>query len=79
MKTYAHVRLGSDSRALLDELKRATGKGDSALVREALHLLVEESRRQPSAHDLAGESVGKFGKGPRDLSTQPRHFESFGQ
>lgn len=79
MKTYVHARLGSAEREVLDELKEATGKSDSELVREGLHLLAETSRRQMTARELAGTSVGKFAKGPRDLSTSPRHLEGFGE
>lgn len=79
MKTYVHARLGSAEREVLDELKEATGKSDSELVREGLHLLARESRRQMSALDLAGDGVGKFAKGPRDLSENARHLEGFGE
>lgn len=79
MKTYVHARLGSAEREVLDELKEATGKSDSDLVREGLHLLAREARRPMSACDLAGDSVGKFGKGPHDLATHPRHLEGFGE
>lgn len=78
MKTYVHARLGRAERELLEGLKEATGKSDSDLVREGLHLLARESRRQMSALELAGGSVGKFARGPRDLSENARHLEGFG-
>jgi len=79
MKTYIHARLDPEERAALDELRRKTGQTESELVRRGLRLVTDEERRRRSALDLAGRSVGRFKKGPRDLSTNRRHLDGFGE
>jgi hypothetical protein len=71
--------LGVEERAALEKLKRETGRTESDLVRRGLQLVAQEERRRRSALDLAGSSVGRFKKGPRDLSTNPRHLDGFGK
>jgi hypothetical protein len=78
VKGYIHARLGDAERAALDELKRSTGRTESEIVRRGLQLAVAEERQRASALDLAGPSVGRFTKGPRDLSTNRKHLEGFG-
>lgn len=79
VKSYIHARLGEDERVVLEELKRTTGCTDSEIIRRGLKLVVEEERRRLSALDLAGRSVGRFTKGPKDLSTNDGHLEGFGE
>jgi hypothetical protein len=79
MKTYIHARLGDEDRAALEELKASTGQTESEIVRRGLQLMAQEERRRQSALDLAGASVGRFKKGPRDLSTNRKHLEGFGE
>jgi hypothetical protein len=79
MKAYIHARLGSDDRAVLEDLKATTGQTESELVRRGLQLVAREERRRRSALDLAGASVGRFRKGPRDLSTNRKHLDGFGE
>ena len=79
MKAYIHARLGRDDRAVLDELKRSTGRTESEIVRRGLQLLAKEEGRRRSALQLAGRSVGRFKKGPRDLSTNRKRLEGFGE
>ena len=79
MKSYIHARLTAEDRAILDELQKVTGEGESALVRKGLRLVLQDVSRQPSALDLAGASVGRFRKGPRDLARNKKHLEGFGQ
>ena len=79
VKTYIHARLTKEDRAVLEELKQATGRSESDIVRRGLKLLAEEQRPQVSALQLAGRSVGRFKKGPRDLSSNRRHLEGFGE
>lgn len=79
MKAYVHARLGDEDRAALEELKATTGQTESEIVRRGLQLVAQEARRRPSALDLAGRSVGRFKKGPRDLSTNRKHLEGFGE
>ena len=79
MKTYIHARLAVEERAALEDLKVKTGRTESDLVRRGLQLVAQEERRRRSALDLAGASVGRFKKGPRDLSTNRKHLEGFGE
>lgn len=79
MKTYIHARLTAEDRAVLKALREATGEGESALVRKGLRLILKEVGRKPSALELAGSSVGKFRKGPRDLARNKKHLEGFGR
>lgn len=79
MKSYIHARLTAEDRAILDELQKVTGEGESALVRRGLRLVLKDVSRQPSALDLAGASVGRFRKGSRDLARNKKHLEGFGQ
>jgi len=78
MKAYIHARLGPADRAALEELKRSTGVSESEIVRRGLQLVTAEERRRRSALDLAGRSVGRFKKAPRDLSTNTKHLAGFG-
>jgi Ribbon-helix-helix protein, copG family len=79
MKAYIHARLDEEERAALDELKRLTGHSESELVRRGLRLVVAAESRRRSALDLAGRSVGRFKKAPKDLSTNRKHLEGFGE
>ena len=79
MKAYVHARLGDEDRAALEELKQSTGCSESEIVRRGLKLVAAEERRRRSALDLAGRSVGRFKRGPRDLSTNRTHLEDFGK
>jgi hypothetical protein len=78
VKAYIHARLGKEDRVALEELKEATGQTESEIVRRGLQLVAQEERRRRSALELAGQSVGRFKKGPRDLSTNRKHLEGFG-
>jgi hypothetical protein len=78
MKTYVHARLGESDRVVLDRLKRATGHSESEIVRHGLKLLAEKSVAPRSALELAGRSVGRFKKGPKDLSSNKRRLDGFG-
>jgi hypothetical protein len=78
VKTYIHARLSKDDRRVLDDLKRSTGASESDIVRRGLHLVFRALDTGPSALARAGRSVGKFKKGPADLSTNKKHLEGFG-
>lgn len=78
VKHYVHARLGAGDRIVLERLKRATGRTESEILRRGLRLVAAEESRQRSALDLAGPSVGRFRRGPRDLSTDRRHLDGFG-
>jgi hypothetical protein len=79
MKSYIHARLGERDRTMLEELKQATGQSESEIVRRGLQLVAQETGKHPSALDLAARSVGRFKQGPRDLSTNRKHLEGFGE
>ena len=79
MKPYIHARLGRQDRAVLDDLKKSTGHSESELVRRGLRLVQQELGRTRSAFALAGSSAGKFKKGPKDLATNSRHLDGFGE
>ena len=79
MKAFVHARLDRDDRAVLDALKRATGRTESEIVRRGLQLVAAEVGRERSALDAAGPSAGRFKKGPRDLSSSATHLEGFGE
>ena len=63
---------------MLEKLKVATGQTESEIIRRGLQLVAQEEGRRRSALDLAGSTVGRFKKGPRDLSTNRKHLEGFG-
>jgi hypothetical protein len=79
MKTYIHARLTEKDRAVLQRLKKSTGCSESELVRRGLHLMMDEMTPKRSALELAGNSVGKFKKGLRDLATNKKYLEGFGR
>lgn len=78
MKAYIHARLGQVDRAVLEALKQSTGRTESELVRRGLQLVADEEGGRTSALALAARSVGRFKKGPKDLSTNRKHREGFG-
>jgi hypothetical protein len=67
------ARLESETR-----LRRTT---KSSLVRECLEraLAPPTPEGKPSCYDLARDLAGMLKGLPRDLATNPRHFESFGR
>jgi len=78
-KAYIHARLSEEDQSTLAEIKGKTGQSDSEIVRRGLQLVADQERRRRSALDLAGQSVGRFKNGPRDLSTNRKHLEGFGE
>ena len=79
MKSSIHARLDREDSAVLQELKTATGESESQIVRRGLRLMRETLSGKRSALDVAGTSVGRFKKAPKDLSTNKRHLEGFGR
>jgi hypothetical protein len=67
-----------DSRLTEEAQRRRTSK--SAVVRECVEkmLLAPRKDRAASCLDLAGDLAGCL-KGPRDIATNPKHLEDFGQ
>jgi len=64
---------------------RLHGRPESAFVREALESYLGQSAQVRPAYDLAQEAglIGCIRRGPKsppkDLSTNPKHFEGFGK
>jgi hypothetical protein len=79
MKGYIHARIRAEDRTALEELKEKTGQSESEIVRHGLQLMVQEQRRRQTALELAGKNVGRFTIGPRDLSSNRKHLDGFGQ
>ncbi len=79
MKPYIHARVGKEERGVLEDLKRSTGRTESEIIRRGLQLVAEEEGRRRNALELAGRSVGRFKNGPRDLSTNAKQMEGFGE
>ena len=79
MKAYIHARLSEEDRIVLERLKHTTGRTESEIVRRGLKLVAEAEDRQRSALDLAGRSVGRFRRGPKDLSSNKKRLEGFGE
>jgi hypothetical protein len=76
MKTVS-VKLSPPLARWLSHRARELKRTQSDLVRAAL----EQQRAgqgDASCHDLARDLCGSF-KGPRDLSTNPKHLDGFGQ
>jgi hypothetical protein len=71
------VKLPTPLAAWLTQKARELRRSKSALVRQAL----EQQRRQPgkgTCLDLMEDVCGTV-RGPRDLSTNPKHLRGFGQ
>ena len=78
MKTLA-IELPEDVDARLDAAAKRTGRTKSALVREAVTLLLDKVAAAPgSAAELAGDLVGSVRGLPADLSDNSEHRRGFG-
>jgi hypothetical protein len=76
MKTVT-VKLPDPLAAWLARRARALGRPQSELIREAL-LQSSQGQRGTSCHDLFADVCGVV-DGPKDLSTNPKHFAGFGE
>lgn len=71
--------------ALDDALAQASAReqlSKSEVVRRAVAAYLAQpttAGMQPSALAQAGDLVGCFGGGPRDLASNPRHMDGFGR
>jgi Arc/MetJ-type ribon-helix-helix transcriptional regulator len=74
------VKLPQPLQAKLDAMVKSRGRRKSDLVREAIERLVDEPERRPqvSVYDLVKDLKGSF-RGPKDLSTSPKHMKGFGE
>ena len=76
MKTIT-VKLPEALATWLSRRARALGRPQSDLVREALQR-VSEGTSGASCHDRFADVCGVI-DGPKDLSTNPKHFSGFGE
>ena len=51
----------------------------SKFVRDALITALSQEKEEPSLYDLMKDGIGCIKSGQRDLSTNPKHMEGFGQ
>lgn len=74
------VRVPASLGARVRDRSRVKGRTPSELVRVALESYLGDSSGTGSAYELAQASglVGCVRHAPKDLSTNPRHFEGFG-
>lgn len=65
----------------LEAESRARGATKSSLVRECLEqsLHARPGGDRPSCYDLAGDLAGSLKGLPRDLASDPKYLEGFGQ
>ena len=76
------VRLEAEMAQRLEDLAIRRSQTASELVREAVRRLIDdEDDRSESAFDAAKRAgiMGMVDDLPEDLSTNPRHFEGFGE
>ena len=74
------VRVPKNLGLLLRERSRAKGQTISKLLRDALQTYLGRVRSQSSSYTLAEEAglIGCVRGAPKNLSTNPRHFEPMG-
>jgi predicted DNA-binding protein len=75
------IRLTADLRRRIEAAAAKSGKGESAIIREALERQLPAARPAQSAYDLAVKAgiIGIARGNPPDLSTNPRHLDGFGE
>jgi hypothetical protein len=76
------VKIPAALRAALEQACRAEHLPKSDLVRRALDAYLSRPAkpgRRPSALEQAGDLVGCFTVGPKDLASHPRHLDGFGR
>ncbi len=79
MRTIS-LKLPDDLLADLEREAKARRVSKSALVRESLEATVRHRpRRGASCYDLARDLAGAVKALPRDLATDPKHMEGFGE
>jgi hypothetical protein len=81
MKDYRiTVRFPPELRQRLKTAARRSGKRESELVRGAVEQQLSVGDTAPTAYELSkkGGLIGIVRGAPRDLSTNPEHFDGFG-
>jgi metal-responsive CopG/Arc/MetJ family transcriptional regulator len=75
------IRVPEDLGERLRQTSRVKGKTTSELVRVALENYLGQKLKRGSAFEAAKAAglIGCVHRGPKDLSTNRRHFEGFGK
>ena len=75
------VRVPGGMVRRLKERSRATGTGESEVVRQALEEHLSKNERKHTAYDLFLEAglIGCARGLPKDLATNKRYFKGFGK
>jgi metal-responsive CopG/Arc/MetJ family transcriptional regulator len=70
------IKLPEDLDDELTEIAKRRNASRSAILREALESFAKGPKR--SVVSVAGELVGSL-RGPKDLSTNPKHLSGYGE
>lgn len=76
------IKISDELQTQIEEASRRTHLTKSELVRRALTAYMARKvvdGRGASALEQAGDLVGCFKGGPKDLASNPKHMESFGK
>jgi predicted DNA-binding protein len=75
------IRVPTPLGERLRHRSRLKGQTESELIRAALETYLGQSKEERLAYELAEEAgvIGCIRRAPKDLSTNRRHFEGFGQ
>jgi len=75
------IRVPEDLGERLRQTSRIKGRTTSELVRVALENYLSQKSKRGSAYEAAKAAglIGCVHRGPKDLSTNRRHFEGFGK
>lgn len=76
------VKIPEPLKLALDKASRRESLPRSELVRRAIEAYLASHAARgtaPSALAQAGDLVGCFSGGPKDLASNPRHLEGFGR
>jgi hypothetical protein len=80
MRTIS-LKLPAPLLARLEEESRRRRTNKSALVRAALEreLYSQKPKKKPSCYDLARDLAGSIKGLPKDIATNPKYLEGFGE
>jgi hypothetical protein len=75
------VRVPGKLGSLLENRSRRSGTTPSDMVRIALETYLSKDNGRHSAYEIAEDAglIGCAQRTPKDLSTNPRHFNGFGK
>ncbi len=79
MNVTLSIKVPVEVRKKLERVARERQTTASELVRQALGVVIESKSRDGSCYELSEDLFDDLGTGPRDLSTNKRHLESFGR